>query len=231
MNKFIIAVRSVTRKLGINRFVSSILPSKDYEERFATGLLNAIRKGDVVWDVGANVGVYTVQFADQVGPHGRVYAFEPVPMCRDQIVATCSAGELENVEVVAAALSETSKTSFMQLEDDDLGVTHQLSDSTEQHPRQIEVQVYSGDDVISLGVATVPNVIKMDVEGFELDCLKGMKQLLQNESLRAVFVEVHFSELEKRGSRFGPSEIEDLLRSTNFTTVNWLDSSHIGASR
>ena len=56
--------------------------NQTYEARFMRALNARVRPGDVVWDIGANVGMYTQQFAHAVGRSGRVIAFEPAPTKR-----------------------------------------------------------------------------------------------------------------------------------------------------
>src|SRR5690606_30187440 len=70
-------LRSLARKTGLIRVLSRLnrRRSKTYEARFAAALAAAIKPGDRVWDIGANVGYYTERFADAVGPWGQVVAF------------------------------------------------------------------------------------------------------------------------------------------------------------
>jgi hypothetical protein len=75
-----------------------------------------------------------------------------------------------------------------------------------------------------------PNLLKIDVEGFEEEVLAGMKSLLAAPELRAVFLEVHFAILESRGRSDAPLRIEKLLRD-NGLIPNWVDGSHIVAKR
>jgi hypothetical protein len=79
---FAVRARALGQRLGILRPIVRAfrwLLSKSYEEQFHRSLLDAIHPGDLVWDIGANVGVYTFLFADRVGPSGAVVAFEPSP--------------------------------------------------------------------------------------------------------------------------------------------------------
>jgi len=73
-------VRTLTRHAGLNRLVSQLMRNRGYEERFGSELLKWVAAGDCVWDVGANVGFYTMRFAEKVG-QGAVVAFEPAESC------------------------------------------------------------------------------------------------------------------------------------------------------
>jgi hypothetical protein len=75
-----------------------------------------------------------------------------------------------------------------------------------------------------------PNVIKVDVEGFEEEVLTGLSETLKSSELRSVLVEVHFMKLENRGRMDAPTRIEKLLRDKSFKT-RWVDASHLLATR
>ena len=64
-SRFCLALRSVGRRLGLTGVLVRVL-ARDYEERFSAAMLKSIEPGEVVWDVGANVGFYTTRFADRV---------------------------------------------------------------------------------------------------------------------------------------------------------------------
>ena len=76
-----VAVRNVTRKMGLNNLLGRVFAGSGYEDKFGEAMLSEIREGDCVWDVGANVGLYTSQFAERLGGKGTAIAFEPVPAC------------------------------------------------------------------------------------------------------------------------------------------------------
>lgn len=78
-NRAVILLRNLGRALGLNRLFGSLLSRRGYETRFQEAMLAAIRPGDVVWDVGANVGLYSRAFSDIAGPSGKVFAYEPSP--------------------------------------------------------------------------------------------------------------------------------------------------------
>ena len=201
------------------------LAGKGYEERFDRALTQAIRPGDCVWDVGANVGLYTERFADQVTDQGRVLAFEPSPRNIRQL--TTRFATRPTVVLCPVGLGATAGTiDFYVNEADDLGTTDSLfarGPNAVTHP--VEVRV--GDDYLA---AHPPQVIKIDVEGFEPEVLAGLSRTLRSPTLRAVLIEVHFSVLNQRGLPEAPRRLVEILTAAGLR-VTWVDASHLVAER
>ncbi|HEY0263602.1 MAG TPA: FkbM family methyltransferase [Granulicella sp.] len=221
-----IGARSLARKTGVIRLVNQLRRNRPYEERFHEALIHAIQPGDVVWDVGANVGLYTEQFCQWVGERGFVVAFEPSPESSGKILQRlpgCPWLRVENI-----ALSDTDTVMRLALFAE--SVNNQLqTGGAGDDTNTIPVTVERGDTVHKR-LERTPNAIKVDVEGFEEEVLLGMDHLLTAPELRTVLVEVHFTKLEQRGRATAPVRIERLLRSRNFVT-KWVDPSHLVASR
>jgi FkbM family methyltransferase len=215
--KALVAVHGqLIRHPRLHRLLISIYSRVIGEKRANRGILPLARSGDCVWDIGANVGFYTRQFLDRVGPSGHVVAIEPVPAHVDELR---SLGSADQLTIVAAALARAEgEMSFV--------VDGQASHLGEA-PGALTVRVARGDSLLDEGLPP-PNVIKVDVEGFEGEVLDGLPVALR--SARAVVVEVHFAALTRRGMPQEPARILGLLRGHGFS-VRWLDSSHLLASR
>jgi FkbM family methyltransferase len=198
-----------------------------YEARFDSALESAIQKGDVVWDVGANVGFYTQRFAKLVGDHGLVVAFEPAPGAANKLRQDFS--QHPNVVIREVALSNVVGTSTFTVTGASAS-TNSLSSAPSDGGSCIEVPVSTGDNEVAHQTATTPSILKIDVEGYELEVLKGMTLTLGQDVLRAVFIEVHFAILNGRGQRDAPRDIVSILSKSGFHTT-WVDSSHIAAYR
>lgn len=227
--KLTVTLRSLGRALGLNRIVTSLIAGAGYEDRFQSSMLNAVLPGDVVWDVGANVGLYSLQFAQRVGDGGKVVAYEPSPINLTKLrEAVESVG---NVMVMPIGLGARDEEMAFEQGEDDLGATSRFVGKLESASEsQAVIKVKSGDDLVGSGAVPVPNVIKIDTEGFELDVLAGMRALLENKHLRTICIEVHFGLLEERGFGNAPAEIEEMLSRTGFS-IKWPDASHIVATR
>jgi FkbM family methyltransferase len=226
--------RTWARKLGLlgplSRVRSAVerLAGRDgYEQAFDDALRAEVRAGDVVWDVGANVGLYTRIFSEGAGPSGTVCAFEPVPSCFAELKRRCE--DRPNVRFFGQALGDREATLPMWTAGDPLGATHSFVQAGADQTR-IDVRVAPGDALVAREAVPTPNVIKIDVEGFEEEVLTGMPDAIANPACRAVFIEVHFGILEKRGARQAPARIQRFLSEKGFKT-RWTDSSHLAARR
>ena len=81
------------------------------------------------------------------------------------------------------------------------------------------------------GGVQVPRFAKVDVEGHELQALRGMAGVLSDPGFRCVLVEVHFSLLEEAGQSSAPGAIQKLLHDCGLTRQQWISRSHLLAEK
>jgi FkbM family methyltransferase len=210
--------RSASRKVGLtttlNR-VRALWHQDEYEDKFAMALLKSIVPDDCVWDIGANVGFYT----EKLSTRARwVVAFEPISANFSQLESR----NLKNVDCQQIALGDVAAQ--MSISENAQYSSLCPSPYVPDDASRKTVSVVRGDSLTAL---PPPNVVKIDVEGYELEVIRGMHNLLR--SARAAFVEVHFAILENRGMLQAPSEIVGTLRTFGFTSIVWVDASHIMA--
>lgn len=228
-NSWVIRVRAIGRRLGINRLAARLIVRGDYEARFGQALEASVRPGDCVWDVGANVGLYTRQFATWTMDRGSVYAFEPSPANAARLRAATAGAA--NVRVIECALGAEHGRGLFAQGEDATGATSKLVGSiAATTANTIQVPIRTGFELVESGEASSPNVIKIDTEGYELDVVRGLGPITESRALRAILIEVHFGLLEARGLADAPSTLESLLARAGFK-VRWIDASHLEAVR
>jgi FkbM family methyltransferase len=225
-NKVVVGARNVGRSLGLNRAVALLTQGKGYEERYDASFSQLLREGDCIWDVGSNIGYYTMQFAAKVGSGGAVYAFEPSPVNFSRLTAACAGSPAVKPHQIGLGKSE-GVLPFAQGADT-IGATSRIVANADD--TTVSVQVRPGAALIAEGLARSPNIIKIDVEGYEPEVLEGLGEALHNPSLRAIGVEVHFGLLRNRGLDDAPAAIEKRLKGAGFT-ARWTDASHMIAQR
>jgi FkbM family methyltransferase len=142
-----------------------------YELEKQKAFIKQIKSGDVVYDIGAHVGFYTLLASKLVGDRGRVYAFEPLPRNIFYLKKHISLNKLKNVEIIEAAVSDKEgEENFLEAD----SATSRLDNSG-----SFKVKTVSLDNLVKNKKILPPNVIKIDVEGAELKVLLGAKELIE----------------------------------------------------
>jgi FkbM family methyltransferase len=139
-----------------------------------------IKKGDVVLDIGANIGFYTKILSELVGEQGKVYAFEPDKTNYGHLLQ--NAGHLKNVVFHNKAVSDKTGTITLY-HSDMLNVDHKTY-ATENYTSTSEIDCVAADDVIP---GKKVDFIKIDIQGFEYFAFLGMKDIFKkNEHLKII---------------------------------------------
>jgi FkbM family methyltransferase len=159
-----------------------------YEAANQAICVRLVRHGMTVYDLGAHVGFYTLLFSRLVGPAGVVQAFEPVVRNISYLERHLRLNGTVNVHIQELAVTrETGTVSF----DCSSGVsTGRVVPGTASETSR--VPAVSLDDFIYARGHEAPDLIKMDVEGGEVDVLAGMSRLLA-ERLPVLLISVHGS--------------------------------------
>lgn len=147
------------------------------------GLTLPYAKG-IVCDVGANIGTHTLSYA-ATATH--IYAFEPQPFMFDMLCTNLLLNSIRNVTPVQCALGPTTCTTHMNIHDP----TERNSPAGERVGKgESTVSMHTLD---SLAIGHI-DFIKMDIEGFELEALKGMTETLSLYH-PTLYIEIHYAEL------------------------------------
>jgi FkbM family methyltransferase len=229
---FWIGLRRVMRRLGIAQFISRFMRRSEYEERFSRLLLENVRRDDCVWDVGANVGHYTSRIAARLGTGGRVIAFEPAPNTFAVLSESARGGAWPNVVLRNLALGSSTGDLAFVLTGGAGEVTNHVAAEEPKAGGQsvIRVPAYSADDLLSREPQLAPNIIKIDVEGHEDEVIRGMTTTLNAHALRLIFLEMHFSALDRKGAPGASAMVVEKLQGAGFA-VRWTDASHLVAEK
>lgn len=153
----------------------------DYEPELSAIVQKLVRPGDVCVDAGANVGYFTALLGQSVGQHGMVYAFEPFPRVANMLRLTVSESRLQDrVDVRQKALGLEAGSFNLVYADEAYNYGGSYISTEEMPPTpglsSATVEVVTLDDELA-DIARL-DVLKMDVEGFELCALRGARRLL-----------------------------------------------------
>lgn len=147
----------------------------------------ALEPGSTVVDVGANIGYNTLYVAQRVGPQGRVYAVEPAQDNLSVLYANLFANKIGHVTVLPFAAGRRRELRTLYLRGEISAVNSLYPDSFYADVTEaVQVPVAPLDDLVT----AQPDLVKIDVEGAELEVLGGMERMLQAPHLRLI-VEWH----------------------------------------
>ena len=141
-------------------------------------LVDLLKPGLVFYDIGANVGFFSMIAAKYLDPNGGVYAFEPLPENAKAIQHNVSINNFLQVEVIQKAVSNHSGKEQLLVSDFSGGSSLESGDRPPDLVGEIEVDVVTIDDFIISENASPPDVVKIDVEGVEINVLEGMKETI-----------------------------------------------------
>jgi FkbM family methyltransferase len=149
-----------------------------------------VRPGMVVYDIGANVGFFTVILARLVGPTGRVVAFEPLAQNVGWLHHNVRANGFDHVDVRSEAVGATSGTmSFLVSTQSSWGSLASSGKRVARPAGTIDVSVIRLDELAATN-APLPHLLKIDIEGSEVDALRGAAALLER-ARPILLVELH----------------------------------------
>lgn len=137
-----------------------------------------VQSGDVVIDIGANVGHYTIKLSQLVGDKGRIIAFEPVPVTFELLVSNVAYTPYDNVTLLNCAASSVSSFSGFDFPEFDSGLdNYYMAHLTSEGGRFFALCL----PVDCLNLAQSVSLVKIDVEGHEYAVLLGMEELLRRD--------------------------------------------------
>ena len=201
-------------KLFLNKkgLALSISHYGTYEELESKIMEEKIEMGNIVVDVGANIGLHTLNMARIVGNTGQVFAFEPNPSNFEILKKNVKINNYKNIILEQKAVGDKhGRTTLYQ---SDHPGKHRIFPQTEQAKSQVQVELTNLDNYFDSDMIDKINFIKIDVEGLEFSVLKGMKNILKNSKKIKILFEFMPENTMEAG--FTPIELLNYLTSNDF---------------
>ena len=207
---------NVSSKIELNTRTRSCAKEPDLVEWIESNF----KAGEVFFDIGANVGAYSLVASKFLNDDLRVYSFEPSfitfgQLCRNVQLNGCSSS-ITPLQIALAEKTGIEVLNYNNLEPG--GALHALGacidykgDAFEPVYRQPVIS-FAADDLLTVLKVPQPNHIKIDVDGIELPILRGASNVLKNRQLRSVVVEL------EKGTRDESGTLE-LLTAAGFKLV------------
>ena len=156
-------------------------------------IASLVKPGDSVIDLGANMGFYTKYFSDLVGPTGKVYSVEPIPRTVQILRYVVRKLGMTNVQVINCAVSDSARMVTMEIPlfesgEENIFEAKIVTGASSSRFETVHVESKTVDALVSEIPAAV-TFIKCDIEGHELQGLKGAPRVL-NEVKPAWLIEI-----------------------------------------
>jgi FkbM family methyltransferase len=177
----------------LDEFVQRKFYCRSYERRELRFVRTALRPGDVAVDVGANVGLLALAAAGAVAPSGRVLAIEPIARNVGRLEHNVALNPSLNVTVRRVAAGADSAVLHLSRSVDQIEAGNEGSFTRTSEGFGECVAQETLDSLVAAWAPDAPAIalVKIDVEGMELDVLRGARSLLDTGRVRAVMLEVN----------------------------------------
>jgi len=176
------------------------------EKKVLSFLQSLIKPKMVIYDVGANIGIYSLILGRE-NPECQIHAFEPETMNFWKLLRNIELNKLTNVTPHLVAAGAKHEVRFLSLQGQCAGLGQHSFQKTVSN-LTTPVEVWDLDSYIKRKKASPPDLVKIDVEGYELPVLKGMKRLLAAKKTSFI-IEVHEALMKKE-------KLEDHLRKKGY---------------
>ncbi|WP_435097792.1 FkbM family methyltransferase [Halorubrum sp. N11] len=187
------------------------------EQPILDHLVSNLRRDDVFYDVGANLGLYSCLVADVVTQP--VIAFEPHPSNADRLEENADLNGAD-ISVFRRALADSTGEAELKITLDKVGSAgHTLVSDWNPDLDSITVSKIRGDELITQEDLPHPTVLKIDVEGAERAVLDGLEAALSHPDCRLVYCETHAERLETQGSSV--ADVRATLESRGFSITEY----------
>lgn len=193
---------------GVER---SIYYTGTYEKGSLAIMKHMLRPGDCFVDVGANIGLMSIFASQLVGPAGKVWAFEPNPLTARILEENIRINHSQNIEQSRYAVGKIPGNALIYDRwDFNRGSASLIKPDKDTGSHEVQVCTLSGFFKKEIkDVDHYPRLIKLDIEGFELEALHGSLDLLNSEHPPILMVEC--SENRENSSGNGNDALYDFL--------------------
>lgn len=178
-----------------------------------------LEPGQIVLDVGANVGYFSLFFSKIVGSTGRVIAFEPGEFAFNLLKQNRQLNKFDWLEIYQAGLGETDAITTLSSGQPGMEVYNSLGDIC--HPgadpskfNRVSIQLFEGASWLENHNVNQIDLMKLDVEGGEYTVLKGMLKLFQARKITRLLIEMTYEMSNSFG--YQPSDIISMLRDCGY---------------
>jgi len=223
--KFLRSIGLYPRRIKVENFIIYIndlatcninIPDQYMRKEYELHSAYVPSEGWTVLDIGAYVGLFSMRASRLVGDSGRVVAFEPNPLAWYWLKRHIFINKLNNIEALPIALgSYNGVTEFYILVKGNIEASSIIKDHVIKQAGAlgkfiaVKVPIFRLDSIAEKLRLNYVDLMKIDVEGAELDVLKGSRRIIERGRVERIIVEVHIDVVNER-------DVENFLLENNF---------------
>lgn len=211
LNKAKIFGKYTFNYLPDDKYVGQRIALEKYEPYETELILRQVKSGDVIVDIGANIGYYTVLFADKVGKSGKVIAIEPDPINFEILQKNIKENKLFNVVAVQAAVGSQTGELKLYKSKENFGDHKLYGGDKGEKVKVIKLDEFLKDQKI--------NLIKVDTQGWEPEVFAGAKKTIEKD-LPIIFFE--YSPASYKLAKLDKTEMMNWLKKL-YKKFWWID--------
>jgi len=175
-----------SNEIGI---VKDLLLHKTREPNSTKYFESLIQKDDIIIDIGANIGYYVILEAF-AAHQGKIYAIEPVEHNMDMLYSNLDLNARKNVFPTIAALGDSNEKNHFYIYDAG-NLSSFVKHDQSKIVKEIEMEMTTLDSFVHDRVKNKPNIIRMDLEGYECQVIEGGKNVISQCDDLILFIEIH----------------------------------------
>jgi FkbM family methyltransferase len=193
-----------------------------YQPDITRVLQQLLHPGDQYVDVGANIGLTALLARSRIGPTGKGLAFEPNPIAFGRLADHFGLNGITNVQLVPHAVADCESVQWLFVPRDEMLLGTLVPEKADG--KRVEIRTVPADSYLAEFDARKPTFIKIDVEGYEVQVLHGLRSILARPNVMIV-IEIADAKLRRAGH--SRDELHACLASFGFEP----HSIHVRASR
>lgn len=180
-----------------------------YEPEFLEAFTKQTKKAKVIYDIGSNIGLYSLTAA-ALNKDARIIAFEPETHCCEIIEKSKNLNSFDNIEVQECCLGDHNDTIKLSMK----GSTGHFVSHDVKEEEVIEKPVYRLDYLVEKKSIPAPDMVKIDVEGYEAHVMRGMKNIMSVHK-PVILLELHKEFMSQYGEN--SNKLLDSAKASGYT--------------
>ena len=179
-------------KLDVSRDVDKHFYWGEFEIEIIEFLRTLLKRSSVFFDIGANIGIYSLLASKNILAGGKIFAFEPADWAYNRLTENIRINAVKNIETLKLAVSDfTGSNQFYVCEDD--AYNSLISTPMKQVQKVIKINSIRLDDFCLKNNIKDIDILKIDVEGADFLVLKGAKNILRSDHSPIIICEFNRS--------------------------------------